>query len=179
MRNALPTTSSLSSRSYDYSSSLYSSRNSNSDSSSKLSERKSLLNSDYSSKNGGTSSYRSSLATNNISPSKSPNRDSTAEKKAQVEGLCGLWNIGNTCFMVSFKFDWENSKTSNENFLLEFCFTMLESHTRTHQDCAVRQGTILFDSQHQHEFINLKRYQSLDGIRQIDKSNVDNVHPKR
>lgn len=104
LRNALPSTSSISSRSYDYPSSslssLYSSRNLNSDSGSKLSEKKSLLSSDYSAKNGGSSSYRSSLATNSISPSKSPNRDSTSEKKAQVEGLCGLWNIGNTCFMV-------------------------------------------------------------------------------
>jgi ubiquitin carboxyl-terminal hydrolase 2/21 len=43
--------------------------------------------------------YRAS----NASPSKSPARDSLYDRKNSTlsEGQCGLWNIGNTCFMNS------------------------------------------------------------------------------
>lgn len=64
-----------------------------------------LSNDKSESRNGLTASsyaaggYRAS----NISPSKSPVRDSLYDRKASstIEGQCGLWNIGNTCFMNS------------------------------------------------------------------------------
>lgn len=99
MRNALPTTTS-SSRTWDrdYGTSLYSSRNNTLGESKSSSDRKldgeSRINGSYAA--GG---YRAS----NASPSKSPARDSLYDRKTSSlsEGQCGLWNIGNTCFMNS------------------------------------------------------------------------------
>ena len=91
LRNALPST--ISSRSWDRDytsgSSLYSKRSNDKN------ESRNGLNSS----NNASGGYR----TSNISPSKSPVRDSSLNRKAlsSVEGQCGLWNIGNTCFMNS------------------------------------------------------------------------------
>lgn len=95
LRNALPTTTSTRTWDREYGSSLYSSRNNDS----KLSSDKKL---DSESRSNGLSSsyaaggYRSS-------PTKSPGRDSLYDRKSSTlsEGQCGLWNIGNTCFMNS------------------------------------------------------------------------------
>ena len=96
LRNALPsTTSSTRTWDRDYGSSLYSSRNTLGDS---------KLSSDKSESRNGLSSYAAGgHRASNVSPSKSPARDSIYDKKASatVEGQCGLWNIGNTCFMNS------------------------------------------------------------------------------
>lgn len=93
----MPTTTSTRTwdRDYTSSSSLYSSRSSLGDS--KLSSDKKL--DGESRTNYAAGGYRAS----NISPSKSPARDSLYDRKAAnlMEGQCGLWNIGNTCFMNS------------------------------------------------------------------------------
>ncbi|KAG5683634.1 hypothetical protein PVAND_012906 [Polypedilum vanderplanki] len=97
LRNALPTTTRTWDR--DYTSS-YSSRNTLGDS--KLASDKKLDGESRS--NGLSSSYAAGgYRANNISPSKSPARDSLYDRKTSslVEGQCGLWNIGNTCFMNS------------------------------------------------------------------------------
>lgn len=92
LRNALPTTT-TSNRSWDrdYSTgaSLYSGRSS-------LGESKS-------SDRNGSSYAAGGFRASNVSPSKSPSRDSSYNRKGSstVEGQTGLWNIGNTCFMNS------------------------------------------------------------------------------
>lgn len=96
MRNALPTTTS---RSWDRSDYTYSSRSSLGES--KLSSDKK---DSESRSNGLTSSYAAGgYRASNVSPSKSPGRDTSYDRKSSslVEGQCGLWNIGNTCFMNS------------------------------------------------------------------------------
>lgn len=100
LRNALPTTTRTWDR--DYSSSLYSGRStldSKSSSDKKLDGESSRSNGLSSSSYSAAGGYRA----NNASPSKSPARDSLYDRKASglVEGQCGLWNIGNTCFMNS------------------------------------------------------------------------------
>ncbi|CRK91243.1 CLUMA_CG004924, isoform B [Clunio marinus] len=93
LRNTLPSTTSTKTWDRDYSSSYY--RTPLSDSKRDKNEtRNNLSGSSYAA--GG---YRAS----NISPTKSPSRDSIYDRKtsALVEGQCGLWNIGNTCFMNS------------------------------------------------------------------------------
>lgn len=96
LRNALPATTTTRTWDRDYTSgsSLYSSRNVLGDKSDKSESRNGLSGSSYAA--GG---YRAS----NVSPSKSPARDSIYDRKASstIEGQCGLWNIGNTCFMNS------------------------------------------------------------------------------
>lgn len=51
----------------------------------------------------GSSYAAGGFRASNMSPSKSPARDSIYDRKSTctVEGQCGLWNIGNTCFMNS------------------------------------------------------------------------------
>lgn len=97
MRNALPTTTSTRTWDRDYSSgsSLYSSRNSES----KLSSDKKLDGETRTNGSYAAGGYRAP----NASPSKSPARDSLYDRKNAnlSEGQCGLWNIGNTCFMNS------------------------------------------------------------------------------
>jgi ubiquitin carboxyl-terminal hydrolase 2 len=95
LRNALPTTTSTRSWDRDYSSgsSLYSR--------SSLSDSKHLT--DKSETRNGSSYAAGGYRSSNISPSKSPARDSYYDRKATTnyEGQTGLWNIGNTCFMNS------------------------------------------------------------------------------
>lgn len=90
----MPTTTSTRTWDRDYGSSLYSSRSS-------LGDTK--LSSDKSESRNGSSYAAGGYRASNISPSKSPARDSAYDRKASstVEGQCGLWNIGNTCFMNS------------------------------------------------------------------------------
>lgn len=93
----MPTTTS-SSRSWDYGTSHYSSRN-NSLGESKSSSDKKLDGESRTNGSYAAGGYRAS----NASPSKSPARDSLYDRKTTSlsEGQCGLWNIGNTCFMNS------------------------------------------------------------------------------
>lgn len=99
LRNALPTTTSTRTWDRDYTSgsSLYSSRNNDSKLSSDKKDGESRS-------NGLSSSYAAGgYRASNASPSKSPARDSLYDRKNSTlaEGQCGLWNIGNTCFMNS------------------------------------------------------------------------------
>ena len=97
MRNALPTTTRTWDRDYTSGSSLYSGRSSFNDAKDKKLDGELRTN--------GLSSYAAGgyRANNNSSPSKSPARDSLYDRKTSslAEGQCGLWNIGNTCFMNS------------------------------------------------------------------------------
>jgi ubiquitin carboxyl-terminal hydrolase 2/21 len=98
LRNALPTRTW--DRDYTTGSSLYSGRSTLGDSKSSSDKK------DGESRSNGlsSSSYAAGgYRANNISPSKSPARDSLYDRKSSslVEGQCGLWNIGNTCFMNS------------------------------------------------------------------------------
>lgn len=95
MRNALPTTTSSRTWDREYGSSLYSSRNNDS----KLSSDKK----DGETRSNGSSYAAGGYRATHASPSKSPARDSLYDRKTSTlsEGQCGLWNIGNTCFMNS------------------------------------------------------------------------------